>query len=746
MEGVKEKQGQLVFGLDIGTRSIVGTVGYLNGGKFHVLAQRSKEHETRAMLDGQIHDIGKVGETISQVKEQLEADLGRGLTEVCIAAAGRVLRTVTTYVEHSFESDREITQEDVYSLCTMGVEKAYEEFQNSNTDTDMKFYCVGYTAMRYYMNGYQMGNLEGHKAKNIAVDLIATFLPDDVVDGLYKAVELAGLHVANLTLEPIAAIQVAIPEKFRMLNMALVDVGAGTSDISITKEGTITAYGMIPVAGDSLTDILVQHCLVEFEVAEQIKRKCRTQETIEYEDIMGLPQTIKASEVLELLDPEIERMTQLVSDTIKELNGDKPVSAVFVVGGGGMVPGYTEKLAEKLGIVKERVAIRGQEVMQTITFELENARKDAMMVTPIGICLSYYVQSNNFIFVEFNGERVKLYDNGKLSVTDAAMQMQFPNDQLFPRKGEALLFTVNGKTRMVRGEQGEAAVIRVNGDEADMYTQVHNGDRIVVTPSTEGEPAVLELGKLSELGDALQVYVNGKQISLPKTAEVNGHRENEFYRIGQNDDIRIRNSYTVKEIAEFLDVSLGADIRVNDTAAQPDTRVYEHFTVSWDMKNPLPEGSYADLPDADTEEDAYREEPVYGEGPVMQKAEAVAGEAAMTQGTETAAENGTASVTTQGTSGKQDEKYESVEQTAQSQSVSPQGPHPLTVIVNHSPITMQGKASYVFVDVFDYIDFDLGSSASAGRSIVTNLNGRPAQFMEPLKEGDVIEIYWKSMH
>jgi cell division ATPase FtsA len=552
--------------------------------------------------------------------------------------------------------------------------------------------------------------------------------------------------VANLTLEPIAAIQVAIPEKFRMLNMALVDVGAGTSDISITKEGTITAYGMIPVAGDSLTDILVQHCLVEFEVAEQIKRKCRTQETIEYEDIMGLPQTIKASEVLELLDPEIERMTQLVSDTIKELNGDKPVSAVFVVGGGGMVPGYTEKLAEKLGIVKERVAIRGQEVMQTITFELENARKDAMMVTPIGICLSYYVQSNNFIFVEFNGERVKLYDNGKLSVTDAAMQMQFPNDQLFPRKGEALLFTVNGKTRMVRGEQGEAAVIRVNGDEADMYTQVHNGDRIVVTPSTEGEPAVLELGKLSELGDALQVYVNGKQISLPKTAEVNGHRENEFYRIGQNDDIRIRNSYTVKEIAEFLDVPLGADIRVNDTAAQPDTRVYEHFTVSWDMKNPLPEGSYADLPDADTEEDAYREEPVYGEGPVMQKAEAVAGEAAMTQGTETAAENGTASVTTQGTSGKQDEKYESVEQTAQSQSVSPQGPHPLTVIVNHSPITMQGKASYVFVDVFDYIDFDLGSSASAGRSIVTNLNGRPAQFMEPLNEGDVIEIYWKSMH
>lgn len=63
MAGVKEGQGQLVFGLDIGTRSIVGTVGYLNSSKFHVLAQCAREHETRAMLDGQIHDIVKVGQT-----------------------------------------------------------------------------------------------------------------------------------------------------------------------------------------------------------------------------------------------------------------------------------------------------------------------------------------------------------------------------------------------------------------------------------------------------------------------------------------------------------------------------------------------------------------------------------------------------------------------------------------------------------------------------------------------------------
>ena len=389
MAGVREKQGQLVFGLDIGTRSIVGTVGYMNGGSFHVVAQYAKEHETRAMIDGQIHDIGKVGETIAYVKEQLEEAINRSLTEVCIAAAGRVLRTVTTYVEQSFENDKEITEEDIYALSTLGVEKAYEEFQKGN-DSDVKFYCVGYTPMRFYMNGYQISNLEGHKAKTIAVDLIATFLPDDVVDGLYKAVELAGLRVANLTLEPIAAIQVAIPEKFRMLNLALVDVGAGTSDICITKEGTITAYGMIPVAGDSLTELIVQHCLVDFETAEKIKRSADENEVIEYTDIIGLPQTITAKEVMTLVEPSVKSMTQKVADGIRELNGEKPVSAVFVVGGGGMISGYTESLAEQLGIAKERVAIRGKEVMQSITFEQNDARRDSMMVTPIGICLSYY--------------------------------------------------------------------------------------------------------------------------------------------------------------------------------------------------------------------------------------------------------------------------------------------------------------------------------------------------------------------
>lgn len=671
MAGVREAQGQLVFGLDIGTRSIVGIVGHLSGGRFHVLGQRVKEHDTRSMLDGQIHDIGRVGAAIACVKEQLEEDLNRKLTEVCIAAAGRVLRTVTTHVEQTFEEDHQVTQEDVYALSTLGVERAYEEFQGHN-DTEMKFYCVGHTPMRYYMNGYQIGNLEGHKVRRMAVDLIATFLPDDVVDGLYKAVELAGLHVANLTLEPIAAIQLAIPEKFRMLNMALVDVGAGTSDISITKDGAVTAYGMIPAAGDSLTELLVQHCLVDFDTAERIKRLAGEQESVEYQDIMGLPQVISAKEVGEVLSHRVREMAKLAADCIKELNGEKSVSAVFVVGGGGIVAGYTENLARELGIARERVAVRGQEVMQAIQFENENPCRDSLMVTPIGICLSYYEQSNSFIFVELNGRRIKLYDNGRLSVADAAVQSELTNEDLFPRRGQALTFFVNGKTRILRGRQGEAALIRVNGEPADIHTQVRGGDKIEVTPSTAGEAASLELGRLPELEKRLHVAVNGAWIDLPRTAFVNGKLENEYYLIRENDQIRVQNFYTVEEIAGFMDVPLGGSIRVNDTPAQRKTRVYENFTLTW--KEEL---TYADLEEASQETAPLEEKPPLTE---------------------------------------------------------------LSVTVNGQPVTLRGKAGYVFVDVFDFILFDLNDSR--GRDIVTLLNGRRAEYLEPLGEGDVIEIRW----
>lgn len=734
--------GQLVFGLDIGTRSIVGTVGYRVGEKFHVVTQSIREHGTRAMLDGQIHDIFKVGATISEVRTELEERLGRPLKDVCIAAAGRVLRTVTVRVDLERDGDREVTGEDIYALDSTGVERAYEEFLQDN-DSDMKFYCVGYSVVRYYMNGYAMGNLEGHRAKSIGADIIATFLPEDVVDGLYKAVDLAGLEVVNLTLEPIAAIQVAIPEMYRMLNLALVDVGAGTSDISITKDGSIVAYGMIPVAGDSLTEVIARHCLVDFTTAEQIKRDTGVREQIEYKDIMGLSQTISTAEVEEVTAPMIADMTGQVSDKIKELNGGRPVSAVFVVGGGGMLPGYTQALAESLGIQKERVAVRGGEVMQNIEFLEADARKDSLMVTPIGICLSFYEQSNNFIFVYFNEQRIKIYDNSKVAVVDAAMQAEFANDGLFPKRGRELNYTVNGRPRITRGALGEAAVITVNGNEADIYTPIHANDQIRVVESTAGEPAHLDINKLPEFGAVMRVEVNDTPVDLPRFASVNGQLQSGYYSIQEGDAIEILSYYTVRQVAEFMDVIINQEmnIYVNNKLADLDSRVYENFSVVWTMEQlQLSDRDKYESEMQDTFEALPEDDGTYQKSgsPVNDRQDSgnMEGDGTENEGEGMDAPDGTGDGEDAGSAdGRENtenaENTEATEQTGVSMYVS----------VNGEQIRLAGKTSYVFVDVFAHIDFDL--SKPQGSGIVTRLNGRDAQYMEEIHSGDVIEIYWK---
>lgn len=717
----------LVFGLDIGTRNVVGTVGYKEGNEFIVVAQYIKEHETRSMLDGQIHDIGRVGKTIEAVKQQLEEQIGAPLTEVCIAAAGRVLKTVTTTVEYEYAEETVVTGEDVHTLDLLGIEKASGILKEEN-DTKFKFYCVGYSVMKYYLNDDIFTNLEGHKAEKISEDIIVTFLPEDVVDGLYSACNLAGLEVANMTLEPIAAINVAIPEAFRMLNIALVDVGAGTSDISITRDGSIIAYGMIPFAGDEITEMLVQHYLIDFKTAEYIKLSSGTEEEITFKDIMSISHTIPAEEVWDLTEELVDRITTSIAEKIKELNGDKSVSATFVVGGGGKIHGFTEMLADKLELPYERVALRGEEVLQEVHFEQTDIQKDPLLVTPIGICLNYYDQKNNFIMIRFNGERMKLYDNNKLTVVDAAMQAGFPNDQLFPRRGKEINFTVNGRPRILRGQSGESAVVKMNGKVVNINTPLEPNCEIVIESSTVGEDASGTIEQLEEYTESTIVFeVNRKTVVCPRFVEVNGILEPPSYRIQEGDVIETRSYYTVGQLIEFMDVELDTDreILVNNRDADMATLVYENFAVEWtvletrthidDMTQAAESGDTTDGTVKTTDTEQTEDEPKAAES--LEKP----------GDSDPSGEQGAV------TDGREPEVSAEVPEESKETVVQ--------VTVNKEPITMSGKKDYIYVDVFDYIEFNLNDSR--GRSIVTLLNGENAEYTAVLKNGDVIDIYWE---
>lgn len=742
-----------VFGLDIGTRNVVGTVGYQTDDKeFVVTAQYVREHETRAMLDGQIHDIGRVAKTIKEVKDELEKQTGQPLEEVCIAAAGRVLKTVTTHVEYEYAQESVVTGEDVHTLDLLGIEKAQEALKEVN-DTSYKFYCVGYSTVKFFLNDEVFISLEGHKANKIGEDIIVTFLPEDVVDGLYAAVGQAGLSVANMTLEPIAAINVAIPENYRMLNIALVDVGAGTSDISITRDGSIIAYGMIPHAGDELTEVIVQHFLVDFNMAESIKLQSTTSDTVTYKDIMSIEHTIPAQDVWDVAAPVVDNIAQEVSAKIRELNGDKTVSACFVVGGGGKIHGFTEKLAEDLDLPEERVALRGEEVLGDVTFEQEDIKKDPLLVTPIGICLNYYDQRNNFIMVRFNGERIKLYDNNRLTIVDAALQAGFPNDELFPKRGTPINFTVNGVARLVRGEAGDGAVVTMNGKPASINTPLEPNSEIVIEPSTAGEAAVYKISQLDEYNHSVITFIiNGRRVSCPRFVQVNGELEPEDYSIRENDVIETRNYYTVRQIAQFMDLVIDTDqmIFVNNEEAGLDTLVYENFSVEWKTDEygvaRIDNNTYNDSQESDSddasvlaEQDANSTE---SDNTVARTSEQMMNQVLDELHDDFAKEAEASAVPENELPENELPKNElpknDIQEDIQEEDSSK---NTVTVIVNGEPVELSGKDTYIFVDIFTHISFDL--QAGKGRAIATVINGRDARFSEELHEGDQIELYWK---
>lgn len=561
----------LSFGLDIGTRTVIGVVGYKENSEFVIVAYERREHQERAMLDGQIHDIQKVAEVVYQVKTALEKKLGIKLTEVAIAAAGRTLSTQIVELEHRYDEIQEFTLTDIHHLELEGVEKAKEEQQRVSTDAD--YFCVAYSVINYYLNEYMMANLEGQKGTSIGLKLLATFLPKQVIDSLYAVTERAELTVSNLTLEPIAAINAIIPENIRLLNLALVDIGAGTSDIAITKDGSVIAYGMIPVAGDEVTEAIVHKYLVDFNTAEKMKQQMNTSELITFEDILGLPQQVTVEELKKTITPVMDGLIQKVADKIQELNGDNAPNAVFCVGGGSQMMGITECLASRLNLAEQRVAVRLPEQIVKVRNEA-SIDNNPEMITPIGICITASQNKySQFTIVTLNGQQVQLMNAKKLTILDAIVASGIEHTDIFPKRGRTLMFKCNGERVRIKGEKGIPAVILLNGKEAAINDHIVEGDCIEVELGIPGKAGMAFVEDY--ISDSIGITLNGNDLTLPLiklNEKIVGLNE----ELQENDNLEVIDIKCLREVLEALKI---------DTEGQLVTVNFNVVTLDYQLQN-----------------------------------------------------------------------------------------------------------------------------------------------------------------
>ena len=717
MAAVQVKKAQIqaeqtIFALDIGTRSIIGMVGTVENEKVRIIAIEKEEHTERAMIDGQIENIDKVAALAGKVKQRLESKLHFKLERVCVAAAGRALRTKRAEFEMEVSGTELIDDEVISRLEAGAISKAEEAFdaENRAMEDSRRFYLVGYTVCQYYLDKYMISSLKDHRGKNVKVDLIATFLPSEVVESLYTTMNKIGLEVASITLEPIAAINAAIPANLRLLNLVMVDIGAGTSDIAACTDGSVTGYTMATVAGDEVTETLMKEYLVDFQMAESMKAQADQEEEITFTDILGFEQTISREELLECIQDTSDLLCREIAEKILEINGNSP-SALFLAGGGSKLTGLKEGLTAALQMDAKRVASAGNN-FRTSAFSDEYDLNNPEYATPLGIVVSSGLNLINASFrVILNGRQANLFRSGSFTALNLLMMNGYSFLDIMGRSGANLVVTVNGKRKVFYGTPVEPAVLFINKKEGRLSEIIQAGDEIDFTPAVSGVSARASLGDIDGAADAVELTLNG----MPADLETQLKMGDVIVMRRPGEEAEPEEAAEPEETAETAAVlepreetsKPREETSVPDETPEPERTVMPQMEPEPEKiivpKTAVPETEKSDIPD---QEEAPK--PVLNPGGNFAQRSVL-------------------------------EAASSLSRAVKGEKIPAQPPE-MHFHLNGLPITLPRKADgapYFLMDMIQYSGIDL--KQPKGRIVLT-VNGIQGLFQQELKDGDNIRI------
>ncbi|WP_196604005.1 cell division protein FtsA [Pectinatus haikarae] len=537
----------LIFALDIGTRSVIGIVAEKTETEdSRIIDTERQEHKTRSMLDGQIHDVPQVAEIISAVKNRLEERTGP-LRKVSVAAAGRALYTMTA--EAQMEVDGIISPEQQKQLDFIAVQTAQKKLAASNIVKDTSlYYCVGYSTVYYMLDDTKIKSLIGQRGRIASASVIATFLPRQVVDSMQSALATAGLEMQALTLEPIAAISVLIPTTMRHLNLALVDIGAGTSDVAITKDGSVIAYGMVPMAGDEITEAISKYYLLDFNVAEDVKRKLAedTAQEITFCDILGSEYTLPKEEIVSAVINNITELAQAIANQILTLNTAAP-QAVMLVGGGSLTPHLAQEVAKKLDMPVPRVAVRMPDKVDGI-INIPDTLKAPDAVTPLGILKTASIQTLSLVSMYINEKEYNMFNFKELTIADILLNAGVNLHKYNGKPGLGIMISINEKAKILSGTMGTLAKLKLNGKTASLSDIAPEKSHITIECGTDGTVPTVKLCDVTEQTAALNLYVNGELTTVKQFYLINGlpcHDKNTILK--DKDALTVPDSFTVAD-------------------------------------------------------------------------------------------------------------------------------------------------------------------------------------------------------
>jgi cell division protein FtsA len=346
---------KMIVGLDIGTSKVVAIVGEVTAdGELNIVGIGS--HTSRGLKKGVVVNIESTVQSIQRAVEEAELMAGCQIHSVYAGIAGSHIRSLNSHGIVAIK-DREVQQADL--------DRVIDAAQAVAIPADQK---VLHILPQEYVIDSQEGIKEplGMSGVRLEAKVHLVTCAVNAAQNVEKCIRRCGLEVEDIILEQLASSYAVLNDDEKELGVCLVDIGGGTTDIAVFTEGSIRHTGVIPIAGDQVTNDIAMALRTPTQFAEEIKIKyacalaqlARPDETIKVPGVGERAQRELSRQALaEVVEPRYDELFTLVQAELRRSGYENLLAAGIVLTGGTSKMEGVIELAEEIFHMPVRLGV-----------------------------------------------------------------------------------------------------------------------------------------------------------------------------------------------------------------------------------------------------------------------------------------------------------------------------------------------------------------------------------------------------
>ena len=352
------EQTKYSVGLDIGTTKIVAIIGKQNEyGKIEILS--IGKSKSLGVHRGVVNNITQTIKSIQQAVEEAEANSGLKIGSVVVGIAGQHIRSLqhSDYITRK-DSEEVIGEDDVDMLCGQVHKLIMLPGEEIIHVLPQEYKVDGQAEIREPIGMYG-GRLEANF--HVVVGQVVS------IKNVGRCIKSAGLDLGNITLEPLASSDAVLSQEEKEAGVALIDIGGGTTDLAIFKDGIIRHTAVIPFGGGVITEDIKEGCSIIEKQAELLKTRFgsawpgenRDNEIVSIPGLRGRePKEISLKNLSKIIHARVVEIIEQVYVEIKNYGHEeqkKKLIAGIVLTGGGSQLKHLKQLVEYITGMDTRI-------------------------------------------------------------------------------------------------------------------------------------------------------------------------------------------------------------------------------------------------------------------------------------------------------------------------------------------------------------------------------------------------------